>query len=157
MFDRELTQLISIAKYYLDAAEALDVPVEKLASTVTADSALWRADRQPHLLSALDTFSAHLASCAARLATIHEILVGGTKQAWAAAYPNDHNVTSATEQALEILLRDNVAHDEEPATSRKRADFRQTALAPLTFQEMHDRLKTRYQHLAAEMLKNQTP
>lgn len=113
MFDRELTQLISIAKYYLDASDSLPVPDQELATTVSANSASWSADRLPHLLSPLDTYSAHLASCATRLATIHEILVGGTTQAWADAYPNDANLTDdnvrlATTQALEILLRDNV-------------------------------------------------
>jgi hypothetical protein len=89
MFDRELTQLISTAKHYLDAADALRVPDEDLGKTVSADSAGWSEDRLQHPLSPLDTCSAHLASCATRLATIHEILVGGAEKAWAIAYPND--------------------------------------------------------------------
>ena len=115
MFDRELTQLLSTAKHYLDAADSLGVPGADLAKTVTADSANWPADRLPHELSPLDTYSAHLASCATRLATIHEILVGCTKKAWAIAYPNGaalthENLTSAASEAIEILLRDKTAN-----------------------------------------------
>ncbi len=154
MIDRELTQLISTSKYYLDAADALPVPEHELDRTVSTDAARWPADRLPHSLSPLDAFSAHLASCAARLATVHEILVGGTPQAWAVAYPNDaeltdDNVRSATTQALEILLRDNVGHAEEPATrGMKRSKFRKAALAQLTFKEMRSSLGIRYQTLA---------
>jgi hypothetical protein len=79
MFDRELTRLIGIAKHYLDAADSLAVPDEELARTVSAGSASWSADLLAHPLSLVDTYSVHLASCATRLATIHEILVGGTK------------------------------------------------------------------------------
>jgi hypothetical protein len=157
MFDRELTQLISTAKYYLDAADSLLVPDLELASIVSADSARWSADRLPHPLSPLDTYSAHLASCATRLATIHEILVGGTAPAWAVAYPNnadltDDNLRSATTQALEILLRDNVSHAEDPPTQGvKRSQFRKAALGRLTFNEMQSHLRIRYQTLADEM------
>jgi hypothetical protein len=157
MFERELTQLISTAKYYLDAANALCVQDSELDRTVSADSARWPEDRLPQTLSPLDTFSAHLASCAARLSTIHEILVGGTTQAWAVAYPNDaeltdDNVRSATAQAFEILLRDNIGHAEEPATrGMKRSKFRKAALAQLTFKEMHNRLRARYQILADKL------
>jgi hypothetical protein len=157
MFDRELTQLISSAKYYLDAADSLLVPDEELARTISADSASWSADRLPHPLSPLDTYSAHLASCATRLATIHEILVGGTKQAWAVAYPNnadltDGNVKSAITQALEILLRDNVSHAEDPTSQGvKRPTFRKAALAQLTFKKMQSHLRIRYQTLADKM------
>jgi len=80
MYDRELTQLISAAQYYLDAAESLQVPGAELARTVSADSDQWPADRVPHDLSPLDTYSAHLASCAMRLATIREILVGDARK-----------------------------------------------------------------------------
>jgi len=73
MSDRELTQLISAAQYYLDAAESLHVPDHELARTVYADSDHWPADRVPYDLSLLDMYSAHLASCAMRLATIQEI------------------------------------------------------------------------------------
>ena len=50
MYDRELTQLISAAQYYLDAAESLHVPDHELARTVSADSDRWSADRLPHPL-----------------------------------------------------------------------------------------------------------
>jgi hypothetical protein len=152
--DRELTQLISAAKYYLDVADSLGVPASELAIIVSANSASWSTDRLPHPLSPLDTYSAHLASCAARLATIHEVLVGGTKQAWAVAYPNDANPTpdnvgSATTQALEILLRDNVGHGEAPPIEGvRKAKLRKAALSQLTFKEMHTHLRTRYQALA---------
>ena len=161
MFERELTQLISVAKHYLDAAESLLVPSRELASTVSANSASWSEDRRPRPLSALDAYSAHLASCATRLATIHEILVGGTEKAWAVAYPNnatitDANLRSATTQALEILLRDNVAHAEDPKTQGvQRSKFRKAALAGLTFSDMHTHLRNRYQKLADEMLRAQ--
>jgi hypothetical protein len=157
MFDRELTQLISVAKHYLDAAESLRVPDQDLARTVSADSAGWSADRLPHPLSLLDTHLAHLASCATRLATIHEILVGGTKKAWAIAYPNDaaltdDNLKSATSEAIEILLRDNVAHAEDPKTNVvKRSKFRKAALGRLTFMEMQAHLRLRYRALAEKM------
>jgi len=159
MFDRELTQLISIAKHYLDAAESLLVPGEELASTVLANSTSWSEDRRPRPLSPRDTYSAHLASCATRLATIHEILVGGTEKAWAVAYPNnatitDANLESATTQALEILLRDNVAHAEDPKTQGvQRSKFRKAALARLTFNDIHKHLRIRYQNLADKMLR----
>jgi len=159
MSDRELTQLISTAKHYLDAADSLLVPGEELASTVSANSASWSEDRRPRPLLPLDTYSAHLASCATRLATIHEILVGGTEKAWAVAYPSnatitDTNLGSATTQALEILLRDNVAHAEDPNTQGvQKAKFRKAALAHLTFNDIHKHLRIRYQKLADEMLK----
>ena len=157
MFDRELTQLISTAKYYLEAADSLCVPDDVLAKTVSADSAGWSADRLPHPLSLHDAYSAHLASCATRLATIHEILVGGTEKAWAIAYPNDAAVTnanlkSATTEAIEILLRDNVSHAEDPSTKGvKRSKFRKAALGQLTFKEMQHQLRLRYQMLADKM------
>ncbi len=157
MFDRELTQLISTSNYYLDAADALRVPDQELARTVSADSASWSADRLPHLLSPLAIYSAHLGSCATRLATIHEILVAGTKQAWTLAYPNDaeltdDNVRLATAQALEILLRDNVAHAEDPTTQgAKRSKFRKAALAALTFKEPRGCLRIRCQTLGDRM------
>jgi len=159
MFDRELTQLISIAKHYLDAADSLSVLNEELASTVSANSASWSKDRRPRPLSPLDAYSAHLASCATRLATIHEILVGDTEKAWAVAYPNDATITdnnlgSATTQGLEILLRDNVAHAEDPKTRGvQRSRFRKAALARLTFRDIHEQLRIRYQKLADEMLR----
>ena len=154
MDDRELTQLISTAKFYLDVADSLLVPKQELASTVSHNSASWSEDRRPHPLSSLDTYSAHLASCATRLATIHEILVGGTKKAWAVAYPNaatitDDNLESATTQAIEILLRDNVAHAEDPKTQGvKRSKFRKAAFAHLTFNDIYKRLRIRYEKLA---------
>jgi hypothetical protein len=163
MSDRELTQLISTAKHYLDAADSLVVPNQELASTVSANSASWPKDRRPHPLSPLDTYSAHLDSCATRLATIHEILVGGTEKAWAVAYPNnatitDNNLESATTQALEILLRDNVAHAEDPKTQGvRRSKFRKAALAGHTFNDIHKRLRIRYEKLADEMLRAQVP
>jgi hypothetical protein len=157
MFDRELTQLISTAKHYLDAADSIPVLGEDLGKTVFADSAGWSEDRLPRPLSPLDTFSAHLSSCATRLATIHEILVGGTEKAWATAYPNgatitDDNLRSAMSQAIEILLRDNVAHAEEPSTKGvARSRFRKAALGPLTFQDMRAQLRSRYRALADKM------
>ena len=159
MSDRELTQLISVAKYYLDAADSLAVPDHELASTVSADSATWSTDRLPRPLSPLDAYSAHLASCATRLATIHEILAGDFKRAWAAAYPNnadptDANVRLAITQALEILLRDNVGHAEDPPGFRK-ATFRKAALAQLSFKKIRGCLQTRYQTLADKMLRGQ--
>lgn len=156
MFDRELTQLISTAKHYLDAADSLRVPDHDLARTVSVDSAGWSADRL-HQLSLLDTYSAHLASCATRLATIHEILVGGTEEAWAIAYPNDDalnesSLSSTISHAIEILLRDNVAHAEDPAIKgKKRSKVRKAAVGRLTFKEMQDQLRLRYQALADKM------
>src|SRR6266508_3707038 len=94
MYDRELTQLISTAQYYLDAAESLHVPDHELERTVSADSDRWSADRLPHPLSPLDIYSAHLASSATRLATIQEILVGDAKEARACAYATTENLTS---------------------------------------------------------------
>jgi hypothetical protein len=161
MTDRELTQLISTAKHYLDAADSLCVPDEELTRTVSADSAAWPVDKLPHPLSPLDTYSAHLASCATRLATIHEILVGGSEQAWASAYPNNatvsgENLRSATSNALEILLRDNVAHSEDPSTRGvKRSTFRNAALGALTFKDMSGQLRLRYQALAERMRASQ--
>jgi hypothetical protein len=161
MFDRELTQLISTAKYYLDAADLLLVADQELASSVSANSASWSTDRRPRPLSPLDTHSAHLASCATRLATIHEILVGGTDKAWAVAYPNsaaitDDNLESATTRALEILLRDNVAHAEDPTKQGvQRSKFRKAALSQLAFKDIQKRLRIRYQQLADEMLRAQ--
>ena len=157
MSDRELTQLISTAKHYLDAADSLSVRDQDLTRTVSADAAAWSTDKQPHQLSPLDAYSAHLASCATRLATIHEILVGGTEKAWAIAYPNgatvsDDNLKSATSSALEILIRDNVAHAEAPSTKGvQRSAFRNAALGPLTFKDMSGRLRLRYQALAEKM------
>lgn len=161
MCDRELTQLISAAKYYLDAADSLLVPDQELDSTVSANSERCSADRQPHALSQLDTHSAHLASCAMRLATIHEILGGGTEKAWARAYPDDSTITAenlklATTQALEILLRDSVAHAEDPTKQgKRRSKFRKTALAQLTFKFIQEHLRVRYQELADKMVEAQ--
>jgi hypothetical protein len=120
--------------------------------TVLADSDRWWVDRRPHALSPLDVYSAHLASCAIRLATIQEILVGDAKKARACAYANTENLTSdnlksATARALEILLRDNVGHAEHDSEGDKRADFRRAALAQLTFKEMGRQLRRRYQAL----------
>ena len=81
MYDRELTQLISAVQFCLGAAESLRLPDDQLAHTAGADSDQWPSDRVPHDLSPLDTYSAHLASCAMRLATIQEILVGDAKKA----------------------------------------------------------------------------
>jgi hypothetical protein len=152
LYDRELTQLISAAQYYLEAAESLQVPDDELARTVRADSDQWPADRVPHDLSPLDTYSAHLASCAMRLATIQEILVGDAKTARACAYANTENLgadnlKSAATRALEILLRDNVGHAEHDAEGDKRASFRRAALAQLTFKEMGRQLRRRYETL----------
>jgi hypothetical protein len=160
MSDRELTQLISIAKHYLDVAGSVDVPSQDLDCTVSASSLLWPVDRLPYALSPLAEFSAHLASCAVRLATIHEILIGGTKNAWAIAYPNgaeltDDNLKLAISEAFEILFRDNVAHAEYPPeigkTGENRSKFRRAALDPLTFKELLDHLKRRYEILAKQM------
>jgi len=153
---RQLTQLISVAKHYLDAAASLIVASGELNRTVSTDSAGWSADRLPRPLSPLDEFSAHLGSCATRLATIHEILVDGTSQAWATAYPNDaaitdENLDAAVSRAIEILLRDNVAHAEDPATKgKKKSEFRNAALGRLTFQELREKLRRRYEALALE-------
>jgi hypothetical protein len=157
MFDRELTQLISTAKHYLDAAQSIPVSDHDLARAVSADSLGWPADRLPHPLSLLDSRSAHLASCATRLATVHEILVGGTDKAWAIAYPKnaaitDDNLKLATAEAIEILLRDNVAHAEDPTTNGvKRSKFRKAALSRLTFKELQSHLQLRYRALAEKM------
>jgi len=153
MYDRELTQLISAAQYYLDAAESLQVPGAELARTVSADSDQWPADRVPHDLSPLDTYSAHLASCAMRLATIREILVGDAKKARAFAYANienlgSDNLKSATTRALEILLRDNVGHAEHDSDGDERASFRRAALGQLTYRQMGRQLRRRYEMLA---------
>ena len=163
MSDRELTQLISTAKHYLDAADSVHVPSEELAGTVSDNSPSWSEDREPRPLSPLDTYSAHLASCATRLATIHEILVGDTKKVWAIAYPADATITDdnlrlATRQALEILLRDNVAHAEDAGKQGvRRSKFRKAALARLTFGEMRGYLGNRYHTLAKKMLGTQDP
>lgn len=156
MYDRELTQLISTAQYYLDAAESLHVPNHELTRTVSADSDRWSADRLPHPLSLLDIYSAHLASCATRLATIQETLVGDAKKARACAYTNAEdlttdNLSSATTRAIEILLRDNVGHAEHDPEGDKRATFRRAALAQLTFREMGRQLRRRYQTLAERL------
>ena len=121
MCDRELTQLISAAQYYLDAAESLQVPDHELARAVSADSNRWSTDRRPRALSSLDIYSAHLASSAIRLATIQEILVGDARKARASAYTNagdlsGENLRSVTTRAIEILLRDNVVM---PSTTPK--------------------------------------
>jgi hypothetical protein len=56
---------------------------------------------------------------------------------------------SATSGAIEILLGDNVAHAEDPsAKGVKRSRFRKAALGRLTFKEMRDQLRARYQALA---------
>jgi hypothetical protein len=161
MCGRELTQLISTAKYYLDAADSLHVPDHELAAAVSADSARWSADRLSHPLSLIDTYSAHLASCAIRLATIHEILVGCTRKSWEKAYPNDANIAGSNvrlgiQQAIEILLRDNVGHAEDPTTQGiNRSKFRKAAMAQLTFKEMGCNLQLRYQELADKLHKPQ--
>jgi hypothetical protein len=159
MSDRELTQLISTAKFYLDAADSLHLSEQELASKVSDDSANWPTDRVPHNLSSLDTFSAHLASCATRLATIHEILTG-VGAAWDMAYPNDAeltdpNVRSAIENAFEILVRDNVGHSEEDPSGRgkRKAPFRKAVLAPLTFSDMQSHLRRRYQTLRDNLIR----
>lgn len=54
--DRELTQLASTAKHYLDATDALLVPDMGVSKTVTVDAAGWPVDRQPRPLSPLDTY-----------------------------------------------------------------------------------------------------
>jgi hypothetical protein len=156
MCDRELTQLISTAKHYLDAAETLPVLQKDLDITVSANSGNWPVDRRPRPLPDLDCYSAHLASCATRLATIHEILKGGTGEAWKVAYPNkatitDKNLSEAITNALEILLRDNVAHSEVSTDAVQKAKFRKTALDKLTFDDMHKHLRSRYQKLADEL------
>ena len=152
MYDRELTQLISTAQYYVDAAESVHVPDDELARTVSADSEHWLADRLPHPLSPLHIYSAHLASCATRLATIQEIL-RDAKTARAYAYMNAENLTSdnlrsAITRGLEILLRDNVGHAEHDPERDKRAAFRRAALAEVTFKEMGRQLRRRYQILS---------
>jgi hypothetical protein len=64
----------------------------------------------------------------------------------------DDNLKSATSQALEILLRDNVAHAEDPSTKDvARSKFRRAALGRLTFQGMRAQLRLRYQALADKM------
>ena len=156
MYDRELTQLISVAAYYLVAAESLKLPVRDLASTVTADSDRWPADRTPHPLSAIDIYSARLASAAIRLATIQEILVGDARKARASAYTNakdltSNNLRSATTRAIVILLRDNVGHAEHDSEGGKRAAFRRAALAQLTFAELARKLRCRHQTLAEQV------
>src|SRR6266851_3809964 len=117
MTSRELTQLISTAKHYLDVADSVPLSSADRASSVSANAASWPEDGRPHPLPPLDVYSAHLASCATRLATIHEILAGGTEKAWIVAYPDGATVTadnlnSAATSALEILVRDNVGHAE---------------------------------------------
>ena len=156
MCDRELTQLISAAQYYLGAAESLQVPDHELAGAVSADSNRWSTDRRPRALSSLDIYSAHLASCAIRLATIQEILVGDARKARASAYTNagdlsGENLRSATTRAIEILLRDNVGHAEYDPEGDKRAAFRRAALAQLTFAELAHELRRRYQTLAEQL------
>lgn len=85
------------------------------------------------------------------------VAVTSPDTAWAVAYPNvaaptDEDLTSATSQAIEILLRDNVAHAEAPSDKGvARSRFRQTALARLTFREMRDQLRSRYVALAEKM------
>src|ERR1700675_2368963 len=157
MCDRELTQLISTAKYYLDAAEALFVVVadDELDLTVTEAAKRWAHDRKPHRLCTLDTYSAHLASCATRLATIHEIHVGGMEKAWELAYPKDGHrklviteaaITLGIKQAFEILLRDNVGHGEvDPSPKARNKDkFRKAALEKITFRGIRTHLRRRY-------------
>ena len=156
MCDRELTQLISTAKHYLEAAETLPVSQDDLVRTVSTNSKLWAEDLKPYPLPLLDCYSAHLASCATRLATIHEILKGGTAEAWKVAYPNnaiitDQNLSEVITNAIEILLRDNVAHSEISRNARQKAKFRKTALDKLTFDDMHKHLRSRYQKLADEL------
>ena len=157
MYNRELTQLISAAKHYLQAAEALAVPGAQLDTTVASNSANWPSDRKPCPLSLLDEYSAHLASCAARLATIQEILHCGTQTTWALAYPeaatiSTANVASAQTQALEILLRDYVGHaEDDPGGKAKRAAFRKAALEGLTFREIGERLRIRFEKVEATL------
>lgn len=157
MCDRELTQLISIAKHYLEAAETLSLSHEDLTRTVSSNSKAWAADRRPHPLPPLDCYSAHLASCAVRLATIHEILIGDTKEIWKVAYPydatiTDQNVSQAITNAFEILLRDNVAHSEAPeAKYGKRPIFRKNALTSITFDDMYKHLRSRYENLSDKL------
>ena len=156
MFERELTQLISTAKHYLEAVESLPVSQDDLVRTVSANSKLWAEDLRPCPLPLLDCYSAHLASCATRLATIHEILIGG-KMAWPSVYPNDATTTAenlrlAIRDAFEILLRDNAVHSEDPKTKGVlRSNFRKAALANLTFDDMHKHLRSRYEKLADKL------
>jgi len=93
---------------------------------------------------------------ATRLATIHEILKGGTQAAWKAAYlqhtksPTVQEAEAAVREALEILVRDNVGHAEAPTDPRYcwRPAFRRAVLGPLTFQAMRTQFEARYQRLA---------
>jgi hypothetical protein len=64
----------------------------------------------------------------------------------------DDNLKSATSNALEILLRDNVAHAEDPSIKGvQRSAFRKAALGRLTFKDMSGQLRLRYQALAEKM------
>jgi len=95
------------------------------------------------------------------LATIHEILVGGTEEAWSIAYPHDaaltdDNLNVATSGAIEILLRDNAAHAVDPSTKgSKKSKFRKAALGRLTFKGMRDEILARYQALADKIQNNE--
>ena len=153
---RELTQLISVAKFYLDLAESIDLSATEKELTIQANSETASSSLKATDLNNIDQFFAHIGSASVRMATAHEILAGSVSAAWKDAYPSsgvtDHNIQSARCNGLEILLRDNIAHCEEAADKAKdRAAFRKAALSDMTPEMILSAMTNRYRLIGQQI------
>ena len=99
MNKRELTQLISVAKFYLDLAESIELSPSEKELTIQQNSETGSSSLKAIALNNTDQFFAHVGSASARIATAHEILAGTVSAAWKDAYPSlevtDDNIKRA--------------------------------------------------------------
>lgn len=157
MFKHELTQLISVAKFYLAIADEIELSRSEQDMTIEQHSVSASASLTAESLTALDRYFAHLGSAAIRLATIHEIIAGNARVAWRHAYPKPCEPTPTEIQrgidnGFEILFRDNIAHSQHPpVTIEKASAFREAVLGNMTAREVSSTLKTRCQKLEEEV------
>ncbi|MCX5734991.1 MAG: hypothetical protein NTW68_11785 [candidate division NC10 bacterium] len=156
---RELTQLISTAYFYLDLAERsrrrlspseLDTSIQQHATNSSSSLC-------PIPLSEIDEYFAHIGSAAVRLATLYEFLCSDCRKQGMGIYPKkkkdeqitDDEIKRGIEEGIEVLLRDNVGHDEigEEKDGIK-PKFRDLALQKLTPSQISPRIQKRYADLA---------
>lgn len=157
MNKRELTQLISVAKFYLDLAESLKLSPSEKKVTILQNSETASNLLQAVPLTKIDEFFAHVGSASTRLSTAHEILAGSVRGAWNEVYPcppfevTEFNINRARNNGLEILLRDNIAHSEEPEDrAKKKAAFRKAALSEMNPETILPTIKNRYGLIAQQ-------
>jgi len=156
MNKREITQLISVAKFYLDLAESIKLSPSEKQLTIQQNSERASSSLKTIALNNIDQFFAHVGSASVRLATVHEILAGNVTKAWKDAYPSlevtDDNIKAARNNGLEILLRDNIAHSEAPeGNAKKKATFRKAALSNMNPDMILSTMKNRYGLIAQQI------